>query len=90
MQAVNITSNHKVKVDFCLPGFSAPKTVTRECYVGDYYESRYGMIMGRYLLSVLGSNFKIPQKVIEGGDIPFERCTSPIVDLGTYKFKIEI
>ena len=51
MQAGNITTNLKVKIDFTLPGFSATKTVTWECHVDDSTKSRCNMILGIDLLT---------------------------------------
>ena len=48
-QAINITTNLKVKVDFTLPALSATKSVTWKCHVDDSTRSRYNMILGRYL-----------------------------------------
>ena len=45
-KAVNITTNQKEKVSFCLPEFSTTKIVTWECHVYDSYESRHNMILG--------------------------------------------
>ena len=40
------------------------------------------MITGRALITVLGYTQKLFDKLIEGGEIPFEGCTSPMVNLG--------
>ena len=41
-------------VDFFLPEFSATKIVTWKCHVDESNNSRYDMILGRYLLTSLG------------------------------------
>ena len=53
-QAVNITTNLKVKVDFTLPSISATNIVTQKCHLDDSAKGRYDMISGQYLLTELG------------------------------------
>ena len=48
-QAINITTNMKVKIYFTLPKFSATKIMTWECHVDDSAKGRYNMILGRYV-----------------------------------------
>ena len=50
-------------------------------------KSRYIIILGRDLLKELGLDLKCSDHIISGDDVPFERCTSPMVDLGTYVFQ---
>ena len=50
-QAVNITTNLKVKVDFTLPALSAMNVVTWRCHVNDYTKGRQNMILGRDILT---------------------------------------
>ena len=45
-QAVKITTNLKVKVDFTLPALSAMNVVTYKCHVDDSAKGRYYMILG--------------------------------------------
>ena len=45
------------------------------------------MILGRDLLTKSGLNIKLSENVIESDDGPFNRSTTPMVDLGTYIFK---
>ena len=45
------------------------------------------MILGRYLLTDLVNNIKIPKYTIVGGVGPYEECTSPIVNLKNCDFK---
>ena len=49
-QAVNITTNLKVKVDFTLPAHSATNDVTCKFHVDGSDKGRYDMILGRDLL----------------------------------------
>ena len=49
MQAGNITTNFKVKIDFTLPTLSATNVVTWKCHVYESARGRYDMILGRYL-----------------------------------------
>ena len=55
-QAGNITTNHKVKVDFTLPALRETNFMTWKCYVDDSDKGRYDMILVRYLLTELGLN----------------------------------
>ena len=49
-QAVNITTNLKVKVDFISPALSATNVVTWKYHVDDSAKGIYDMILGRYQL----------------------------------------
>ena len=57
------------------------------CDVDDSTRGRYDMILGRYLLTILGLNLKWSDHVIEAYDVTFKGYTAPMFDLGTYKFK---
>ena len=59
-----------------------------EFHVDDFAEISYFIILSRYLLTSLVINLKFPKQIIEGCSGPFESYTEPIVDLGTYEFKI--
>ena len=48
--------------------------MTWEYHMDDSAESRHAMILGRYLLTALGLNFKFYGTVITGGYRPFEGC----------------
>ena len=50
-QAVNVTTNHKVKVDITLPALSATNVVTWKCHVDDFAKGRYDIILGRHILT---------------------------------------
>ena len=54
IQAVNFTTNQKVKVKLCLPESIAKKIVMQECHVYHYSKISYDMILGRYLPTSLG------------------------------------
>ena len=45
-QAVNITTNLKVKVDFTLPSIRPTNNVTWKCHLDDSAKGRYDMISG--------------------------------------------
>ena len=51
LQAGNITTDLKVKVDFTLPALSATNFVTWRCHVDDSAKGGYDMILGRDLLT---------------------------------------
>ena len=53
-QAVNITNNLKVKVDFTLPTLSTTNVVMWECHVDDSAKGRLYMILERDILTELG------------------------------------
>ena len=57
------TTSKKVNIYFCLPDFSAIKTVTWKCHVDEPDNGRYGMILGRDLLTALGLDIKFSEKV---------------------------
>ena len=86
-QAVNLTTNMRVKIDSTLPDFSATKYVTQEFSVDNSAKNRYRMILGTDLLKPMGLNLKNSEHVIKGGEGTFEGSTSPIIDLGIYEFK---
>ena len=86
-QAGNITTNIEVKIYFTLPALSATNVVMWKCHVDDSDKGRYDMILGRYLLTELVFNLKLSEHVIKEYYGPFDRSTTPIVDLGTYIFK---
>ena len=77
-QAVNITTNLKVKIDFTLPGLSAKIIVTWGFHVDDSSRSRYDMMLRVYLLTAFGLNLKSYYHVIEADDGPFKGSTAPI------------
>ena len=79
-QARKFTTSKKVNVDFCLPEFSATKIVTRTCHADEYTNRRYGMILGRDLLTTLELDLKFSEKFILGGEGPREGCSAPMVD----------
>ena len=87
-QAGNINTNLKVKIYFTSPALSATNVVTWNCHVDDSSKGRYDIILGRYLLTELGLNQKLSEHVIKVDDGTLNRFTTPMVDLGTYTFKI--
>ena len=76
-QAVNITTNLKVKLYFTLPALSATNVVTWKCHMGDYTKGRYNMILGRDLLTKLGLNLKFSEHVIKSDDGPLKGLQHP-------------
>ena len=59
MQARNITTNYKVKVDFLLPALNPKIVVTQKINVDDSSKGRYDKIWGRDILIELGLNLKL-------------------------------
>ena len=86
-QAINITTNYKVNVDFTFPALSAMDVVTWKFHVDDFAKGRYDMILGRCLLIELGLDLKFSENIIEADNGPFNGTATPVVDLGTYIFK---
>ena len=85
-QAVNVTTNHKVKIDFTLPALSATNVVTWRCHVDDSAKGGYNMVLGRDILKELVLNLKLSEHVIKADDGPLNGSTTSMVDLGTYIF----
>ena len=54
----------------------------------DSAKDRYDMILGQDLLTQLGLNIEFSEHFIKSDDGHFNRSTTPMVDLGTYIFKI--
>ena len=59
----------------------------KKCHVAKSTNSRYGIIIGRYLLTALGLDLKFYENIILGGDGPYKGCSAPMVDVSTYDFK---
>ena len=59
-----------------------------EFHEDDSSKGRYGMILGTYLLATLGLKLKLSHDATEAYDRHLKGSTSPMVDLGTYEFKI--
>ena len=88
LQAVNLTTNMKVKIYFTSPAFIATKTVTWEYHMGGLDKGILNMVLGRYLLTELLLNIKIYKHVIKSGDGPLKGSIAPMLDLGTPKFTV--
>ena len=56
--------------------------------MGESAKGRHNMILGRYLWSEQGLNFKSSDHVIKGDYGHFKGYTIPMVDFGMYDFKI--
>ena len=81
IQAVNITTNLKVKIDFTLPELSATKIVAWNCHVHDSVKSVYEIVLGRHILILLGLNLKLSQRVIKADDWYLRWSTVPMVHI---------
>ena len=86
-QSINITTNHKVKVDFTLPALSAMNVVTWKFHVDDSAKGRYDIILGKDLWTELVLNLKLSEHVIKLDDGTFKRYKTPMVDSAIYIFK---
>ena len=51
MQAVNITTNMKVKIFFTFPELRTTKILMWNFNIDDFANGRYDMILGRYILT---------------------------------------
>ena len=60
--------------------------MTWYCHVDDSTKGRYDIILGRYLLTLLGLNIKSSEQVIEVDYGPLKGLTAAVVDLGGYQF----
>ena len=87
IQAVNITTRLNVKIDFTLPALIETNVVTWYFHVDESAKCGYNIILGRDILTELVLNIKLSENVIEAGDGPFSRSTTPMVYLGAYIFK---
>ena len=76
-QAVNITTNLKVKVDFTLPALSATNIVTWRCHMDDSAKGRYYIILGQDILTESGLNLKLSEHVIKADDGTFKSLQHP-------------
>ena len=73
-QAGNFKTSKKVNVEFYLPEFSVTKMVTFKCHMYDYTEGRYNKILGRDLLTTLGSDLHFSDCIMIGDKGPYEGC----------------
>ena len=53
----------------------------------DFDKDRCDIIIGRYLLTVLGLNIYFSRYIIEVVDEPLKGSTSPLIYLGVYYYK---
>ena len=88
MQAGNIPTNLKVKVDFILPALSATNFVTCKCHVDDSAKGRYDMILGQDILTELVLNLKFSEHIIEANYGPFKGSTTPITNALKIKYPL--
>ena len=58
-QAENITTNHKVNVDFTLPALSTTNSVTWKCHANEYAKGRYDMMKWHTQAVNITTNHKV-------------------------------
>ena len=71
-QAINFTTKNIFNVEFYLQYFIAIKIMTWKFHVYDSTKSRYGIIIGRDLLPVIGLYIKFSDRAILCGIVPYE------------------
>ena len=76
-----------MNIDFFLTDFIAKKIVAWKCRGDKSTNGRYGKILGRGLLTILGLDLKFPKDVIIGGEGLYKGCLSPMVDVRNCDFK---
>ena len=81
IQAINGTTNLNVKIYLTLPKFSATNILVWELHIDDSTRSRYNIILGRDMLTALGLNMKISERVIAVGDRYLKISPAPIIHL---------
>ena len=86
-QAINITTNLKVKIYFTLPEIGATNFVTCNFHVDDSDKGRYDIIPGRELLEALGLNLNLFEHAIKEDYGPLKGSLAPMVDLGLYELR---
>ena len=85
-QAINITTNIKVKLYFTLPALSAINVMMWSCRMDESAKGSYDIILGQDLSTELGLNLKFSEHVIEADDGTFNGYKTTVVDLGKYIF----
>ena len=83
-QAGKFTTLNKVKVELCLPELSATKILTWKFHMDYSTIGRYNIILGRYLLTDLGLDFNFSNRIIVGGEGPYEGFSAPMFDVSNY------
>ena len=73
-QVTKLTTSKKVNVDFFLPEFSETKIVSWKFHLDNQNNSRYDMILVRYLIHALVLDIKFSENIIFGGDVPYQGC----------------
>ena len=86
IQVRNFTTNHKVKVNLCLPELSVTNILTWECHVDNFTDFRFSMILGRYLLTAPGLDLNIFKQVISVGEGTYKGFMASMVDLSAYDY----
>ena len=85
IHAGNLTTYYKSKVSLRLPELNTANVLMWECHLDDYTRIKYTMILCRDLLKALRLNLKRSKDSLRGcSNGPFERCTSTMLNLGTY------
>ena len=83
-QSETFTASNKVNINFCLPDFSATNIVTWKFHIDESTNSRYYIILGRYLLTALVLDLKFSGNVIIGREGPYEGWLAHIIDVSKY------
>ena len=76
-----------LKLEFSLSVLSVTKILTWKCHVDESTTGRYGMIIGRDLLTKLGIHLKFSTNAIECDKGPYQGCKTTMVKLYAYDFK---
>ena len=61
--------------------------MTWEFHVNVSTNCRYDMILGRDLLTALGLDIKFSGNVIIAREVPYKRCSTPMVEVINYEFE---
>ena len=61
--------------------------MTWKCQDDQYTEGRYGMILGIELITKMGLDLNVSERVIIGGSGTYEGCLVTMVDIRNYEFK---
>ena len=86
-QSGNFITSKKVSVDFCLTESSATKIVSWKCHVDNSTYSRYGMILGRDLLTALVLGLKLSKNIVVVREGTYEGFLAPLFDVSNYEYK---
>ena len=85
-QAGKFTTSKKLNVEFLLPESSVKKIMMWKFHLDDSTNGRYDMVLGRDLLTALRLDIKFSDNIIIGREVPYEGCSSSIVDVINHDF----